>query len=731
MFIYKTIPKSLVTVILFAPIHAAGSVNTFGATGLYNIPNADTSHFGDFYLGFNNNIDTAYKKTPTTSGLNYVANLGVYPNLEINLRLLEVLDRNIHQANIYRDFYKRDLSGNLKFKLPYISNRRVRFAIGATDVGGLAVNFRRFYSVASYEFKNFDITAGYSFKENTKDQVVNLSKGFKENNILDGFFYGMEYKPFNWLGILAENESSGSRVGGRVIWNNPGGWSGALTAGYVFFDTGAENGFSVGLSVPIGGSSPGSDLIENNNPSKQTDWLDKQNQDRQKSSLESSTLKGFSINASSNTSVEDDIQDSISEASTSQNLQAQSLQYELEKAGLDSIQIGFNGSTLVVTYQNRVFNWNQIHAISAALKTIADSKLLESFNNVELITVHNNIPVLKTNVSQSRLIQLVKETTRTDYGRIGAWLQFKNTSKLPTATWLIEPKTNSKVDISFTLAYKAYYGTEWANWDYSIALRPIIEVPLWTGAHLSNVYHLGPQNSYGFEHGVFKEAALTNQMNELMIHQTVQPFTGFANTLSYGELKLGQEPLRGFMNQGEYQLFDGYSRLYWRQGQMSSMNNKTLDLDYNAIGAELNWPQANLVAGYQKGKYIEGDISSIVYGRIKLGNATVNIGLTTSDIKWKRIDMSLAFPIGPEKNITLGPVTLGGDSSWSTGMGTVIDNPISSGANLINTNPSYKLVGAALVNSYSQTESMYDNGRLTPAYLKTHIKQLLDGFEVQ
>lgn len=723
MFIYKTISKSLATVILFAPFHAAGSVNIYGATGLYNIPNADTSDFGDFYLGFNNNIDTAYKKTPTTSGLNYIANLGVYPNLEINLRLLEVLDRKIHQENIYGDFYTRDLSENLKFKLPYISNKKVRFAIGATDMGGLAVHFRRFYSVASYKFKNLDMTAGYSFKDNATDRGI--------NNILDGFFYGMEYKPFNWLGILAENESSGSRVGGKVIWNNPGGWSGALTAGYVFFDTGAENAFSVGVSVPIGGSSPGSDLIENNNPSKQTDWLDKQNQYRQKSSLESSTLKGFSTNATSNTSVEDDLQDSIPEAPTSQNLQAQSLQYELEKAGLDSIQIGFNGSTLVVTYQNRVFNWNQIHAISAALKTIADSKLLKSFNNVELITVHNKIPVLKTVASQSRLIELVKKTTQTNYARVRTWLQFQNTSKIPSAKWLIEPRTNSKVDISFTFAYKAYYGTEWANWDYSIALRPTIEVPLWKGAHLSNVYHLGTQNSYGFKHGVFKEKAFTDQMNELMIHQTVQPFTGFANTLSYGELKLGQEPFRGFMNQGEYQLFDGYSRLYWRQGQMSAMNNKTSDLNYNAIGAELSWPQANLVAGYQKGKYIEGDNSSIVYGRIKLGNATVGVGLTTSDIKWKRVDMSLAFPIGPQKNIALGPVTLGGDSSWSTGMGTVIDNPIIPGANLIDINPGYKLVGAALINSYSQTQSMYDNGRLTPAYLEAHIKQLLDGIKTR
>lgn len=209
-----------------------------------------------------------------------------------------------------------------------------------------------------------------------------------------------------------------------------------------------------------------------------------------------------------------------------------------------------------------------------------------------------------------------------------------------------------------------------------------------------------------------------------MLHQTVQPFKGLMNTVSYGELKLGQTPFRGIMNQGEYQLFDGYSRIYWRQGQMRSVND-SLDLDYNAIGAELSWPQANLVAGYQQGRYIEGDRSRIVYGRIKLGNATVGIGLTTSDIEWKRVDVSLAFPIGPEKNIALGPVTLGGDSSWSTGMGTVIDNPIIPGANLIDINPGYKLVGAALVNSFSQNRAIYDTGRLTPSYLETHIQQFL------
>jgi hypothetical protein len=727
----------------------SSSINTYGVTGLYNIPNADVADFGDFTFSYNDVLDGDFSRDQYTRGENFSFNLGVYSNLEVNLRLLHIYSAQDHQKFVYKDFYVRDLSGNVKWQLPYISSGNWRFAIGSTDIAGLAVNFRRHYAVTSYRLGDFDFSAGYS---------LNPAGQRRDNGVLKGNFYGVSYQPRRWLQINAEKESSGQRAGVALTWPEFLGFAGDIHVGGIVYSSHKDElrAFNIGVTWPIGGRNPGSDRMSAKTPSAKPSPLsadelvlpinalssvEREIQLQTLSTARHTRPAQLSIGFVSD---QPDIEKAhpvaqqtftkkpeVSNASHYKTNTALSLRNALEAAGLDRVHIGVDHrNTMVIVYDNRLHNWSQVLALGALLKTLGESSFIDAFDTVEIYTQNLGVILLGTSIQVRDLKIITRNAARISPAGVQSYIKFKQANRYPSADWFFDPRTNEKLAVTLTLAYRAYYGTEWDNWDYSMALRPIFRLPLWRGAHVSNVYHVGSQHSHNFKDDrIFSSRTFEDQLNELMIHQTAHPYPGLANTLSAGQLSMGTSKFKGWMNQGEYQAFEGHGRLYWRQGSMTE-DTHSITLDYNAVGVEANWQSRNLTLGIQAGRYIEDDKSRIYYGRARLGNAVVGLGLTQSDITWKRVDVTLMFPLGPRKNYALGPVTVGGDPLWFTGMGTVLDNPIAPHNNLIDINPGYKLVGASLGNSFNQAIHLFDNGRLTPAYMQNNLNKLLDAIEL-
>ncbi|WP_044411507.1 YjbH domain-containing protein [Thiomicrospira microaerophila] len=724
----NTLLTSILLMPLFSSASLAYNINSFGVTGLFNIPTADVADFGDFSLSYNNVLDASFRRDQYTRGENINVSLGIYPKLEVNLRLLHAYSTKDHQKNRYANMYIRDLSGNVKLQLPYISNDKWRFAVGATDIAGLAVNFNRYYAVSSYRLYDFDFSVGYSVKP---------EKQRRDNGVLIGGFAGMSYQPTDWLQLNAEKDASGQRAGVALKWIDFLGFEGDITFGAMLYNShpSEPRAFNIGLTWPVGGRNPGSDKMQlKSTPmkSKAVKQPISGPYSSQPNALPQSTASVPSR------PIEYETQKQSVTDSKHQHIFSRlpkdpfTLRAQLEEVGLDRIQIGeSHASTLVIAYENRLYNWSETLAMGALLNTLAKSTLIQHYEHIDIYTLNRGMPVLNIQVSSADLINLVQHAQTLSPAKARTQVAFKHTHRLPQADWFFKSRTNEKIDITLTLAYRAYYGTEWSNWDYSMAFRPVFNIPLWKGAHISNVYHLATQNTYGFEENrIFSSKAFSDQMVELMIHQSFQPFPGLVNTISAGELKMGNNGFRGVMNQGEYQLFSGYGRVYWRQGYMEANKLEDVTLDYNAIGLEAHWQQRKLILGIQAGDYIEGDRSTILYSRVRMGNALVGLGLTQSDMTWRRVDMSFMFPLGPSRNLALGPITLGGDPLWYTGLGTVTDNPIAPSMNLIDTHPQYKLVGASLGNSFNQSVNLLDNARLTPAYLKNNLNQLLDAIEL-
>lgn len=722
----RPLTMALLATGLSLPFASHAQLNNYGATGIYQIPTADVNAFGTLSWGYNNFLAEDDYRDDGTLGENVLFNFGVFPNVEMNLRLLHIYDED-HQKDVYGDFYTRDLSGNLKWKLPYLSNDTTRFALGTTDITGLAVNFRRHYAVASHRWHNFDFTAGYGY---AAQDDTNRSA----TNALDGVFAGIQYQPFDWLKASVEHESSGERAGVDFFVHQPLGWNLSLQAGAILHSTAEHEdpSFQLGISFPLGGKVAGSDLIENHQPTLTVGAKDVTPESYQQRTLAAQTFfenpttrteqtKTENIKSTEKTEKQPPTQSPSNQAEVSSSTFVQQAVHALEAAGLDFIHIGERGNTLIVAYENRLYNWSGLDALAAALNTLGQLTLPAHLQTVELITLERGLAKLSTQIDSQHL----KKIGENDFtpAQLNAWLNHKIVSFLPHVQWLTPPKRKNWADLELNLAYKGYYGTEYANWDYSFALNPIARVNLWQGAHISSSHTTGSINSYGFDEGGFADSKIESSHVEFMGHQTLPLFKGASTTLSIGQVNLGGEDYRLWTHQGSYRPLDGAAKFYWYHGSADSDTN---DYDFKALGAEYTFQTANLTLGVNAGEFAEEDKSQNYYAITRFGHSTARVSYVTSDIGWDRVDFAVSFPLSFRTKLDLGPVTLSGNNDFSTGFGTVIDNPIAPNNNLINSNKGYKFVGAIIGHTNKIYKTDADSGCLTPSYLNTHSKQLFE-----
>jgi len=164
---------TLLTFISLLHANVPKSLSFQGYTGIINVPNAEVLEENSFIISFNNHFDNHLRFYDKTKIKNKVYDsqfgIGLFKNLEIFGRFKE------------QKGYARDLSGNIKYKLPKIFNFVQNIAIGAQDLGGKFNYYKAYYIVADKKFKNLRISLGYGYGKN------------KSAKRLNGIFGGIEY----------------------------------------------------------------------------------------------------------------------------------------------------------------------------------------------------------------------------------------------------------------------------------------------------------------------------------------------------------------------------------------------------------------------------------------------------------------------------------------------------------------------------------------------------------
>lgn len=171
-----------------------------GYTGAINTPTADVLPWGSATLSYTNSIPERASKFAGEpfGGLN--AGFGVLPGLEIVGRL--AFDGNLN-CNLYEVTCKgrtRDLSVGAKYQLPLKLPLNTRVAIGFTDYGGAATNFRSAYGVGTTELGPVDVSLGYAKKASN-------------TALLHGMFANAVLHVTEQLQVQAENDGQAKRLG--------------------------------------------------------------------------------------------------------------------------------------------------------------------------------------------------------------------------------------------------------------------------------------------------------------------------------------------------------------------------------------------------------------------------------------------------------------------------------------------------------------------------------------
>lgn len=132
-----------------------------GYTAAINTPTADVLPWGSASLAWTNSNPEHARTIPVGSFGSLGAGMGLLPGLELAGRLSYQGDLRCNQFIPGCWSTSRDLSMSGKYQLPLGLPLATRLALGFTDYGGAATNYRQLYGVATLTWGPLDLSLGY------------------------------------------------------------------------------------------------------------------------------------------------------------------------------------------------------------------------------------------------------------------------------------------------------------------------------------------------------------------------------------------------------------------------------------------------------------------------------------------------------------------------------------------------------------------------------------------
>lgn len=192
---------STLSLVILVPAAWAAQVSPLGHTGAINTPTAEVLPTGTAGFSVSNSIPE-WRQTYRAHGAfgGVTGGFGPLPGLELFGRL--VYDGDL-QCNMYDSACAargRDLSLNAKYQLPLKLPLDTRLAVGITDFGGAATNFRQTYAVATSQLGPVDISLG-------------KSRGTSPNALMHGVFGSAELHVTPQWAVALEDDTRTKRLG--------------------------------------------------------------------------------------------------------------------------------------------------------------------------------------------------------------------------------------------------------------------------------------------------------------------------------------------------------------------------------------------------------------------------------------------------------------------------------------------------------------------------------------
>ena len=231
----------LVGALLLAGIRpAAAQMSMLGPSGLASVPGAGTLGEGQAEIGVNNQFSPTVIAPVKTQPRNYLFNLGLYDGLEFGGRF--AVSPALPADSARGNPGMRDLSLNLKWRLPHGVRGLPEVAVGVNDLAGGVKLYDSRYLVATQDFGPLSATLGRG-----------------SGSRLNGWFGGAEV----WLpaGFSAIAQYDARAAGGALRWVGPtmAALGGAQVVGLASYsgaqsspNVSAQGSLQFGLQFPLG-----------------------------------------------------------------------------------------------------------------------------------------------------------------------------------------------------------------------------------------------------------------------------------------------------------------------------------------------------------------------------------------------------------------------------------------------------------------------------------------------
>ncbi len=362
----------------------------------------------------------------------------------------------------------RDVSANIKVRLPFLPERGPQVAFGLNDPAGGNVLFASRYGVVTQRWQRFSATLGY---------VHILGNRHEED--FDGVFGGLAWRiDPTGVTLLAEHDGRTAYLGGR--WYSPP----LAFAGDLRLGAGLQQSF--GATYPDGRDADAFSFAVDlrwpagNLDARRSDHVPPQNVRRDDPGTaglvdaKPGTLEGLG-----------------------------DLRRALVAKGLERVRVGLRGDSTsletVIEYENHRFAWNEVDALGLVLGVGSDMSPSE-VRFVRAVTLKDGLRIHETVVEASVFrgflqggpVEPVRESLNWNPG----------SSNMEGTRWEQDASsgtTRMRFEVRPGLNYTM--GTELGAFDYSLAAKPQLVVPLWTGARMTAGYSIPMDHSLNVEDG--------------------------------------------------------------------------------------------------------------------------------------------------------------------------------------------------------------------------------------
>jgi len=740
-----------------APASSATDVMTpMGFSGGVLTPGARTLPWGTFGLRY----DPQMPGARDVRGHNYVIGVGVLPyveaagriaanDLHCNLYLLSTCDS---QPQL------RDLSMSFKVAVPLDAQERFSVALGATDLGGAATNFRSFYGAFGWRQGPFDLTVGAGRADNG-------------GALLGGLFGRVAVQVLPVLQLSAERIPDGNYLSARAFV--PVGWLPDRWHAFVDFTRRIGDGtatgsswFAAGLNIPLdfvgtgatvaaqrraaerapvplfGGGAAARAATSGAAPTVATSAavdapvglpvLDGRPAAAPIPALSATppAATGRIALASADAAAAAGATSALASDAGGPPGRADAarlarLAGALSDAGVEDVSVGERpradgGATVVVRADNAGFRWNDLDALGVVLARTA--RVLAPVDAAFLIVLgRRGIPTLQVEGTAECLAAFLRtgaaDCSRGDTPRMRGSGEAGFDSAMADVVWAhtgVNPSWG-KTRVTIGPGLRSAVATEYGVFDYSLAAEVTVEVPLWRGASIEarRSFPISHSDDYG-DGRVFGADRHRTVTDRVLLHQAVPLGAGVTARAAVGRIF---DDWQGGLGEVRWQPGDGTHRVGLSAGQFrndgslrAGFTAEPALLSYRYLVAPLDW-QLELTAG----RFFLNDTGWMVVSRHWFGDVSVEAYVRSTahpnqPEPVRFAGLQIALPLTPRREMDTRWLRIQGYARWAYGIESVVgrqQNLLTGGHGVIPPVP-------------SELDTIHNHDRAAPAYSRRH-----------